>query len=193
MDHKEPRLPQLIALAGPLRGAVRVLNSKEFYIGRDPSNQFSVNDHLASRLHALITRKTDRFELSDLNSSNGTMVNGVPVKQRRLEHGDQIAIGNSLFLLLLHDDETSPPPGPARLDNGEITAGATTLLQSEDALYLHVEKALSALPHSERFARDLGDLLKISLAINYIQEPKELLQRLLELIFDLIPAEQGVI
>jgi len=187
--------PKIIALGGPLKGATYDLNVKEFYIGRDPSNQLSVNDHLVSRLHALIKVKADRIDLSDLNSSNGTMVNNVPVKQRKLEHCDQIAIGNSLFLLLLDEEETRPPSAPARLDNGEMAIGVTvtTLPRSEDALYLHVEKALAAAAHAEGAARDIGALLKVSLAISQIHGAKELLGRLLELIFELIPAEQGAI
>src|SRR5262245_52082101 len=187
--------PKLIALSGPLKGATYELNVKEFYVGRDPSNQLSVNDHLVSRLHALIKVKADRIDLSDLNSSNGTTVNNVPVKQRRLEHCDQITIGNSLFLLLLHEEETRPPSVPARLDNGETSIGGAVTInpRSEDALYLHMEKALSAAAKTEGAARDIGALLKISLAVSQIHGAKELLGRLLELIFESIPAEQGAI
>ena len=184
--------PKLITLAGPSRGTTSELSGKEFYIGRDSSNQLCLNDRLVSRLHALIARKEDQFEISDLKSANGTMVNGVPVRQRRLAHCDQIAIGASLFLFLLHED-AAPPPAPVRLDNGEITTGTTTLLQSEDALYLHVEKVLAALPRSERVARDLGTLLRISLAISSLRQTAELMRRLLELIFEVIPAQQGAI
>jgi len=186
-------IPKLIALAGPLRGATCELRAKEFYIGRDPLSQLCLDDRLVSRQHALIARKNDQFEISDLKSANGTMVNGVPVKQRRLAHCDQIAIGDSLLLFLLDEDEAAPQAGPVRLDDGQTAIGATTLLQAEDALYLHVEKALAAMPHSERVARDLSKLLKISLTINSIHQTKELLPRLLELIFEVIPAEQGAI
>ncbi len=185
--------PRLIALAGPLRGATCELSAKEFYIGRDPKSQLCLDDRLVSRQHALIARKNDQFEISDLKSANGTMVDGVPVKQRRLAHCDQIAIGNSLLLFLLHEDEAALQAGPVRLDDGETATGVSTLLQAEDALYLHVEKALAAMPHSVHVARDFSTLLKISIAINSIHQTKELLPRLLELIFEVIPAEQGAI
>ncbi len=186
-------IPKLIALTGPLRGVTSDLSAKEFYIGRDPDSQLCIDDRSVSRQHALIARKDDRFEINDLKSANGTMVNGVPVKQRRLAHCDKIAIGNTLLLFLLEEDEAAPHVGPVRLDDGETTTGITTLLQAEDALYLHVEKALAAMPHSERVAHDLSALLKISIAINSIRQTKELLPRLLELIFEVIPAEQGAI
>jgi Nif-specific regulatory protein len=186
-------IPKLIALSGPLRGATCELNAKEFYIGRDPQSQLCLDDRLVSRQHALIARKNDRFEVSDLKSANGTMVNGAPVRRRRLAHCDQIAIGNSLLLFLLDEDEAEPQAGPAKLDDAQTATGVSTLLQVEDALYLHVEKALAAMPHSERVARDLGKLLKISVTINSIHQTIELLPRLLELIFEVIPAEQGAI
>src|SRR5262249_11385579 len=94
---------------------------------------------------------------------------------------------------LLDEDEAAPQSSPVRLDNGETTTGISTLLEAEDALYLHVEKALAAMPHSERLAHDLSVLLKISIAINSIRQTKELLPRLLEMIFEVIPAERGVI
>jgi Nif-specific regulatory protein len=63
----------------------------------------------------------------------------------------------------------------------------------EDALYLQSEEALQALPSSERMARDLGALLKISTAINSIRGLEPLQRRLLELIFEVTPAERGAI
>jgi transcriptional regulator with GAF, ATPase, and Fis domain len=188
--------PKLIVLAGPLRGATYEISGKEFSIGRDPSSDLPINDHLVSRIHALITKKNDRIELNDLDSSNGVMVNNTPVKKRRLEQCDQIAIGNSLFLLLLHDEEARPPLAPAHpalMDDGETTLGVTTLLRPEEELYLHVEKALAAASPTDAASRDVAALLKISLAIDPIYQSEELLRRLLELIFDLIPAEQGAI
>ena len=185
--------PRLIILAGPLRGATCPLETKEFYIGRDPSSQLCLDDRLVSRFHALVRVESDRFELNDLESANGTMVNGVPVKRRRLDHCDQIALGNSLLLFLLQEEESAPSASPVQIDDSVVAAGATTLLQPENALYLHVEKVLAAAPHSDRITSDLGALLKISLAINAIRQPSELLRRLLELVLEIIPAQRGAI
>ncbi|HMV48380.1 MAG TPA: sigma 54-interacting transcriptional regulator, partial [Blastocatellia bacterium] len=185
--------PKLIALTGPSKGATVVLNGKQLTIGRDPSAQIRLDDRLVSRDHALITAKSGQFEIKNLKDTNVTMVNGTPVIQRRLEHCDRIAIGNTLLLFLLHDDEVAPPSSAVQADHGEITAGSTTLLQPEDALYLHVEKVLAVMPHSDRLARDLGALLKISIAINSIHQSEDLLQRLLELIFEVIPAKEGTV
>src|SRR5262249_35637772 len=146
--------PKLIALTGPSRGRTFALTDKKFYIGRDSSSQLCLNDRLVSGTHALIAAKAGQYELTDQGSTNGTTVNGVPVSQRRLEHCDQIAIGNSVLLFLLHESEAQPD-GLVHFDDGETQTGLSTLLRTEDALYLHVEKVLASLTNSERLGRDL--------------------------------------
>ncbi len=77
--------PSIVVLAGPLKGETFVLSDPEFSIGREASNSLCVNGKLISRHHALIKAGSGYFSIFDLNSRNGTSVNGVPVKERRLE------------------------------------------------------------------------------------------------------------
>ncbi len=56
-----------------------------------------------SRRHCQIQSDANAWTIRDLDSLNGTFVNGVPVRERPLRHGDQIQIGTSLFLFLLQD------------------------------------------------------------------------------------------
>jgi Nif-specific regulatory protein len=185
--------PRLAAIAGPLKGTNFILSEKEMSIGREPSNQICVADVSLSRRHCLIKVEGGQFEISDLNSLNGTFVNGVPVKERVLEHGDQIRLGDSLFLFLLHEGEPAPLSSPVLLDESRLVKEATIRLRMEDALYLQSENALRTLPSSERMARDLSALLKISTAINSIRGLEPLQRRLLELIFEVTTAERGAI
>lgn len=60
----------------------------------------------------------EQFTIIDLDSFNGTFVNGVPVKEQILAHGDQIAVGNILRLFLLHETETEEPPSPPCQEHG---------------------------------------------------------------------------
>jgi Nif-specific regulatory protein len=70
---------------------------------------------------------------------------------------------------------------------------STTLLRVEDAIYLYPDKVLAALPPTARMARDLNALLKISRAISSITSVEQLEKRLVELLFEIIPAERGAI
>jgi transcriptional regulator with GAF, ATPase, and Fis domain len=146
-----------------------------------------------SRRHCLIEREADQFRLSDLESFNGSFVNGVPVNERVLEHGDQIKIGDSLFVFLLEDGEDPTPSNVVEVDDADFGARSTVQLRVEDALYLNPERVLAHVPDSRRMTRDLNALLNISTAVNSIRGVEPLKQRLLELLFEVIPAEFGAI
>ena len=62
-------------------------------IGRLPECDVVVSDPGASRRHAQIRRTDDTFVITDLGSTNGTLVNGTAVQQRELQEGDRITIG----------------------------------------------------------------------------------------------------
>jgi pSer/pThr/pTyr-binding forkhead associated (FHA) protein len=64
-------------------------------IGRLPECDVVVDDAGASRQHARIRRTESGFVLTDLGSTNGTMVNGEPIQEHVLEHGDRITIGET--------------------------------------------------------------------------------------------------
>jgi pSer/pThr/pTyr-binding forkhead associated (FHA) protein len=68
-------------------------------IGRDPSNTLALNDPEASRQHARVDFVKGMWVVSDLNSSNGTLVNGVRITQHALRPGDQIQIGQTVLAI----------------------------------------------------------------------------------------------
>jgi ABC-type multidrug transport system ATPase subunit len=69
-------------------------------IGRGPDNDLVLPDLLVSRHHARIMRgAAGRLQLRDLDSSNGTFVNGRRIRERTLAAGDLISIGGSLLVL----------------------------------------------------------------------------------------------
>ena len=64
-------------------------------IGRSPSCDIVLTDPGASRRHAQIVRRDDGYVVTDLDSTNGTMVNGQPVAERLLVDGDRLVIGST--------------------------------------------------------------------------------------------------
>lgn len=64
-------------------------------LGREEGNSLRLNDERISRFHAKIQTEDGDVILTDLESTNGTRVNGSPVQIRRLRFGDQIGIGRS--------------------------------------------------------------------------------------------------
>ncbi|HKX32543.1 MAG TPA: sigma 54-interacting transcriptional regulator [Blastocatellia bacterium] len=184
--------PILIALTGELKGATVILSENEFCVGRAPSNQLCLGNDLVSRRHCLIRRVGNRFEIEDL-STNGTFVNGEPVKRRALEHLDQLAIGDSVFVLLLDEGETPPSAGHVQFSDARTAAGTATGRQQEEVLYLNPAQVEAALPPAATLAHDLNELLKISRTISAVHQPAALAQQLLDSIFEIVPAEKGAL
>jgi Nif-specific regulatory protein len=185
--------PKLIVIAGPPQGATFDIIEAEVSIGREAVNRVCLIDPSVSRKHALIKRDGDNFKVFDLESLNGTFVNGVPVSERSLEHGDQIDIGDVSLFFLLHEVESEPPRELVSFDERNLVTQSLVRLHRQDAFYLAEEKVLAALPPTARAARDLNTLLKISTVVNSTHGLAELQRRLLELIFEVVPAERGAI
>lgn len=68
-------------------------------IGREEGNSIQLNDERVSRCHFKIQRDNDRLVLTDLDSTNGTKVNGSECQLKILRHGDLIAVGRSLMVI----------------------------------------------------------------------------------------------
>ena len=185
---------RLVARDGPLKGSVYVLDDNEFSVGRNPSNRLSVSDPSISRQHCVIASHGGQYQIRDLESRNGTFVNGVPVRERSLADGDEIQIGNSLLLFLAEEQPgVANATAPLRLDERSVLTGATVVLRSEDSRYLQPEKVATAPLPALRVARDLKALLKISTAINSVRKLEVLARQLMECVFDVVPAAHGAI
>src|SRR4051794_22943751 len=71
------------------------LADKPITVGRHSSNMIVLSDGMASRYHCVIEQSPEGLRIRDLDSSNGTRVNGQVVKTWRLGDGDVVQIGKS--------------------------------------------------------------------------------------------------
>lgn len=67
-------------------------------IGREEGNLLRLNDERVSRFHAKVQLDDSDYILTDLESTNGTRVNGAVVQIRRLRFGDRVGVGRSVLL-----------------------------------------------------------------------------------------------
>ena len=67
-------------------------------IGREEGNDIQLNDERVSRYHIKIQEDHEKLVLTDLQSTNGTKVNGEEIQLRILRHGDMITVGRSVLL-----------------------------------------------------------------------------------------------
>ncbi len=73
------------------------IGEKKIFLGRRERSDFILTDPNASRVHASIRYERHRHFLQDEQSTNGTLLNGRPVLEAWLRHGDEIQIGNSIL------------------------------------------------------------------------------------------------
>jgi Nif-specific regulatory protein len=102
-------------------------------------------------------------------------------------------VGGTVFVFLLHDGKTEETVSIVQLQDEGFSAGTTAHLRPEESLYLDPQKVLATLPATDRVARNLAALIKISTIINSIRDLRVLQQNLLELIFEVTPSERGAI
>jgi Fe-S-cluster-containing hydrogenase component 2 len=87
-------LPQLKIVAGPMTGSLLQLRYPSTSFGRSPGNDYGFpDDSLMSRSQAVIVCAGSNFLLRDLNSTNGTLVNGQAITEIQLQPGDVIELG----------------------------------------------------------------------------------------------------
>ncbi|HET6309410.1 MAG TPA: prolyl oligopeptidase family serine peptidase [Candidatus Nitrosotalea sp.] len=87
--------------SGPFAGRIVALPSQMVTVGRAPDNDVVVGDPATSGHHGRIEPRSGSFWVSDLGSTNGTLINGEPVIEKQLSDGDLIAIGQNTIRFTL--------------------------------------------------------------------------------------------
>ena len=178
--------PRLLAISGSLTGTVQPLVDGQLSIGRDESSQLLLTDPVVSRRHCAIQQSGVQFELVDLDSHNGTFVNGIPIRRRIIDHGDTIRIGNSELVFLLHEGEVVSKNKIRLTDLAPLSSQSTIRVSHPAALpNFGVEVG--------RMARDLAALFRISNVITSIRDSELLQRELLRLISEVVPADHGAV
>jgi pSer/pThr/pTyr-binding forkhead associated (FHA) protein len=100
---KAPLRATLLVKTGDFAGLRYPLAAEETLIGRNPTTDITLVDDGISREHSMILYDSadDSYTIEDLQSTNGTKVNGKRVRSAPLSDGDEIEIGRTLFLFKL--------------------------------------------------------------------------------------------
>lgn len=104
------------------------MNKERYTIGRLPDNDIRIDNPAVSGHHSLIINILNDSFLEDLNSTNGTYVNGKLIKKHAMQHGDVITVGHHQLRFVDSQD------GAAEQDEFEKTMVITSSTQGEERI-----------------------------------------------------------
>ncbi|MEM9184943.1 MAG: ATP-binding protein [Planctomycetota bacterium] len=190
-------MPSLFVIQGRDQGTRFDLEDDLAAIGRVGANGVQLHDTEVSRHHAEVERTGDGFLLRDLNSSNGTYVNGKPIKAHELRTGDQVQMGRTLLLF------TGEMGDAERVDSRvDIIAGrgeddgsriVHAISQAEGSELLATPADQTQSPWLARARSNLQIMYRTALAVSHTLDIDQLLSRIMDMIFEWVDADRGCI
>jgi transcriptional regulator with GAF, ATPase, and Fis domain len=176
---------RVVVISGSSKGSIIRMTGGQLGVGRDPANHLCLADRAVSRKHFTISESDAGFHLVDLDSHNGTFVNGIPVRRKLLAHGDTIRVGQCELVFLITEDEL--------LVSRMVQFSDETVLDSGTTVSTQIPPAWAMGTDVGRMARDLNALFKIANTINSIRDVGQLQRRLLQLVCEVVPADSAAI
>lgn len=153
-------------------------------IGRDPKAGIQLLDSEVSREHAVISSEDGlQYQIRDLDSSNGTEVNGAEVAEQVLRSGDRIQIGQTLMIFT----GSSQPTSLQAAHSVDIVQRAAASEPSKIVSSADLSKGPSGGD------RSLEVMYLTALAVGRTNDIPELLDRVLRLVFDWVVADRGCV
>jgi len=190
-------MASLFVIQGRDQGKRFELDDPALAVGRDPDNPIQLHDTEASRRHAQIVQTEQGYELVDLKSSNGTFINSQPVHQQVLASGDRVQIGRTLMIFTGNEDGSSIDllEEVDIVEQNRQTEGSRIVksITREEGSRIFADLESSSSPWLARARSNLQVMYRTALAVSHTLDIEQLLQRILELIFEWVEADRGCI
>ena len=186
--------PCLRVVRGPDSGAIHPLHPGENTIGRDGSNDVVLSDEKVSAHHARIAVRDDGCTIRDLGSTNGTFLGHAPVSRpTALTPGALIHLGKTT---LVFEDDTScgQPPSPVveLVPGGEAEPPFPMAWSPEETTVVLPPTARGIKAEElRRLYGILSALYRVTSVVGRAGSIEELFGSVLEVIFDILPADRG--
>ncbi|MGB1816552.1 MAG: FHA domain-containing protein, partial [Rubripirellula sp.] len=186
-------MPSLFVVRGRDQGRHFQLSQAVLRLGREAGSDIQLFDSEASRTHAEVRVQDDgTWELQDLNSSNGTRVNGELVFKHVLRSGDRVEIGETLMIFT----------GAGQPREMDAAHGIDIVLKSQEDGSRIVSslsrsgsdsQVLVGPPGESESDRSLEVMYLTAIAVGRTDDLNELLNRILTLVFDWVDADRGCV
>jgi transcriptional regulator with GAF, ATPase, and Fis domain len=197
----QPTPHSYLDVRDPVAGesVVRLVPGGRLSLGRAPGNDIVLHDERASRVHAEIHPAADGWMIRDLQSRNGTSVDGLPVTEdRRLAPGDVIRIG--LVELVFRAGDSPGDGGTATTEAGAITGDMPVAAQDWQASITHRSTRsrllddLSASAGSvPRVGRAAAELCRLAFALASAQDVRTIARLALDSALQGTAASRGLV
>lgn len=184
-------MASLFVVRGCDQGKHFQLTRPNYRIGREAASDIQLVDTETSRTHAeLVAVPGGAWELRDLNSSNGTLVNGRKVTQARLANGDRIEIGSTLMIFT----------GTGQLNAIDSSASVDIVMKTQAESRIVSSLSHSAVSSRGLLGRGLSEtdrslevMYLTAIAVGRTGDLDEVLDRVLNLVFDWVEADRGCV
>lgn len=177
----------LTAKTGPLKGSSWAIGDRTLVIGRESACDVSILDPLVSRRHCEVGAVNGSVHVKDLGSSNATFVNGESIKEVSAKTGDEVAVGNTIFIITkMQGDAPTPPSTPRKTVPSPLPQSLmsdsplppTNAMTLGEPFYLNKD-ADSLFKHGKpRSARDLAVLYRLGRTLSQTETVPALLGHL---------------
>jgi signal transduction histidine kinase len=196
----------LYVIAGTDEGKRYELNTAVVGLGREANSAIRLHDTEASRRHAeLRLLPNGTHQLVDLGSSNGTFLNGKMIKDAVVKPGDEIRIGQSTMVFLattVNDETVNVEKAAAKKPAVEVdlvgrpaddvpSAIVRTVSDTAGARLLAKPTEAGSNPWLRNALANLSVMYQTTQAVSHILDNDQLLDRIMELIFETIKADRG--
>ncbi len=189
--------PSLFVIQGRDQGVKFELEDGTLGLGRDAANFIQLHDTEVSRRHAEIRREGPTVGVTDLGSSNGTYVNGKRVQHQELVSGDRVQIGSTLMLFTGAGEAASDLSDKVDIvslqQGNEGSRILRSMTQKEGSQLFNPDSAQAASPWLERARSNLQVMYRTTLAVSHTLDIDQLLNRIMQLIFEWVEADRGCV
>lgn len=188
----------LFVLQGADEGKRFDLNAPVAGIGRDSSNLVRLHDTEVSRRHAEVREVDGIHRITDHGSSNGTYVNKQVVSEATLHTGDHVQVGQTILVFTAGPETTVSTDLASKINmisKGDIQVPAAivkSISEGEGSRLLTQPHAASGDWLRSALA-NLSVLYQTTHAISHILDTDQLLERIMDLLFESIKADRGCI
>ncbi len=203
----------LVGISGAFKGKTVPISTRVLTFGRGAENGVVLTSHLASRRHCEIAPTSDKSRIiRDLDSRNGTFVNDLRITERTLNDGDRIEVGDSVFVFA-DSNKGERTDSPSSIGDPTFFSQLSTLrsvptsgpvdpkdwsfqpyseADPEQVVEISVRED-EPLLSSARLSGDFLALLRIGSLLSSVTDGEELQRKLLEVFFEIVPADRGAI